>query len=184
MTKLNHYLINNLTQKPSVKVTDSSGKEIKYEIKDNKYYATNFYKTDNEEDAMKHLDHNFDTLAFAEMWSKFLTRDLTGNRYGLYQLTPYLIEGTNMYQKAYNWAHNVDITFVSAHKLLNPAFTNEKISNFTVYDKNMFSVEVYLEKNMVLTRTGSNRVDTMHDTLYFAYHDGAYRLSKLISVVE
>ena len=133
---------------------------------------------------MKKLNHEFDTLAFAEMWSKYLTRDLTGSWHGLYQVTPHLIEGTSMYKQAYGWAHNVDITFVSNHYLATPAFTNEKVSNFTVYNKDMFSVEVYLEKNMVLTRSGSKRVDVMHDILYFAYHDGAYRLSKIQSVVE
>ncbi len=184
MAKLNHYKITNLTKKPSIKVTDAKGKEVKYEVKDGKYYANNYYHTDDEEDAMRHLDHAFDSLAFAERWSKFLTKDLTGNWYGLNQLTPNLIEGTSMYKRAYSWAHSVDITFTSAHNLATPAFTNEKVSNFTIYDKNSFSVEVYLEKNMVLTRSGSKRVDKMHDMLYFVYYDGAYRLSKLQSIVE
>ncbi len=184
MPLLNHYKISHLTKKPNIKVVDSKGNEIKYEVIDNKYYANNYYKTDSEQDAMKKLKHTFDTMAFAEMWSKFLTKDLTGSWHGLYQLTPNLIEKTNMYQSAYNWAHNVDITFTSNHYLATPAFTNEKLSNFTVYNENMFSVEVYLEKNMVLTRSGEKRVSVMHDMLYFAYHDGAYRLSKLQSIVE
>lgn len=179
--KINHYQIVNLTQKPKFKVLDENNKKIDLELKDGKYYADNYFHTDDEAQAMNKLSHDYDSLAFAKKWSLFLTNDLSGNKHGLYQLTPNLVEGTQMYQRAYNWATQVDITFTSNHTLAKETFTNTKVSNFTVYNENTFSVQVYLEKNMVVGGY-LKQVDKLHDIFYYTYYDGAYRLVKMVSV--
>ena len=88
-----------------------------------------------------------------------------------------------MYQRAYSWATNVDITFTSIHTLDKDTFTNTKVSNWTVYNENAFSVEVYLEKNMTLI-DGQKKKDVLHDIFYYVYYDGAYRLVHMKSVTE
>jgi len=85
-----------------------------------------------------------------------------------------------MYDMAYGWSHNVDITFVSSHRLKNPVFTNESVKNFIIYNDNAFSCEVYLEKNMVVS--GKDKVDVMHDRLYFIYYEGGYKLVDIKSL--
>ena len=180
VVSLNHYHIDDLLVRPSLEVVDDDDNKIDYVMKEGKYYI-DYFKTDDEKEAMNHLVASFDSIGFAKMWSKFLTNDLSGTYHGINQLKPYLVEGTDMYKKAYNWAHGVDITFTSIHTL--DSFTNEKVSNFTIYNKYAFSVEVYLEKNMTLNRSGK-RVDKMHDILYFVYYDGEFRLSKLQSIME
>ena len=136
------------------------------------------------EEAYKYLAHDgFDPIKFAENWSLFMTADLDGPRWGFYTLTPNLIEGTQMYNKAYSWATLVDIQFTSIHTLDKEPFTNEKISNITIYNENAFSVEVYLEKNMTLN-DGQKRVDKLHDIYSYVYYDGAYRLMAMKSVSE
>jgi hypothetical protein len=87
-----------------------------------------------------------------------------------------------MYQKAYNWATQVDVTFTSIHTLDKETFTNPKVSNFTIYNENAFSAEVYLEKNMTLIDRQKRQI-VLHEMIYFVYYDGAYRVMHMQSVV-
>ncbi|MBQ6841058.1 MAG: hypothetical protein IJO63_02955 [Bacilli bacterium] len=180
---LNHYKVSNLTYKPEVTIKDAKGKKVEYEVKDGAYYANDFFNTDDADKAMEKLNNEYDPLPFAKNWSLFLTADLPGTRWGLYTLTPNLIEGTEMYKKAYSWATQVDITFTSIHTLDKETFTNTKVSNYTIYNENAFSVEVYLEKNMTLI-DGQKKKDVLHDIFYYVYYDGAYRLVHMKSVTE
>lgn len=171
----NHYKITNLTKKPKIKVM-SGNDEIKVTNEKSTYYGVSYFKTDDKDAAFAKLTNkDYDPLTFAKNWSLFLTADLSGERYGLYTLTPNLVEGTALYKRAYSWATNVDITFTSMHTLDKDTFTNVKMNGFTVYNANAFSVDIYLEKNMTLVN-GEKRVDTLNDTFYYAYIDGAYRL--------
>ena len=171
----NHYKITNLTKKPKIKVM-SGNDEIKVTNEKSTYYGVSYFKTDDKDAAFAKLTNkDYDPLTFAKNWSLFLTADLPGERYGLYTLTPNLVQGTALYKRAYSWATNVDITFTSMHTLDKETFTNVKMNGFTVYNENAFSVDIYLEKNMTLVN-GEKRVDTLNDTFYYAYIDGAYRL--------
>lgn len=171
----NHYKITNLTRKPKIKVMNGNN-EVKVTNEKSNYYGVTYFKTDDKDAAFEKLTNkDYDPLTFAKNWSLFLTADLPGERYGLYTLTPNLVEGTALYKRAYSWATNVDITFTSMHTLDKDTFTNVKMNGFTVYNENAFSVDIYLEKNMTLVN-GEKRVDTLNDTFYYAYIDGAYRL--------
>ena len=171
----NHYKITNLTKKPKIKVLNGNN-EVKVTNEKSNYYGVTYFKTDDKDAAFEKLTNkDYDPLTYAKNWSLFLTADLPGERYGLYTLTPNLVEGTALYKRAYSWATNVDITFTSLHTLDKDTFTNVKMNGFTVYNENAFSVDIYLEKNMTLVN-GEKRVDTLNDTFYYAYIDGAYRL--------
>ena len=171
----NHYKITKLTKKPKIKVMNGNN-EVKVTNEKSNYYGVTYFKTDDKDAAFEKLTNkDYDPLTFAKNWSLFLTADLPGERYGLYTLTPNLVEGTALYKRAYSWATNVDITFTSLHTLDKDTFTNVKMNGFTVYNENAFSVDIYLEKNMTLVN-GEKRVDTLNDTFYYAYIDGAYRL--------
>lgn len=171
----NHYKITNLTKKPKIKVMNGNN-EVKVTNEKSNYYGVTYFKTDDKDAAFEKLTNkDYDPLTFAKNWSLFLTAVLPGERYGLYTLTPNLVEGTALYKRAYSWATNVDITFTSMHTLDKDTFTNVKMNGFTVYNENAFSVDIYLEKNMTLVN-GEKRVDTLNDTFYYAYIDGAYRL--------
>ncbi len=184
LPKLNHYKISGLTSKPEVVIKDKDGKKITAEYKDKAYYANDYYHTDSLDDAFKKLAHkDFDPLKWAENWSLFLTADLPGERWGFYKLSPNLIEGTTMYKRAYSWATQIDIQFTSVHELDKETFTNEKVSNITVYNNQAFSVEIYLEKHMTLS-DGQKKTDALHDMFYYAYYDDAYRLISMKSVTE
>ena len=184
LPKQNHYKVKNLTSRPEIIIKDDSGSVIDPQIKDGAYYANDFYHTDLIDDAVEKLaNKDFDPIKFAENWSKFLTADLDGERWGLYTLTPNLIEGTTMYKRAYSWATQIDIQFTSVHTLDKEPFTNEKTSNITVYNDKAFSVEVYLQKHMTLI-DGQKKTDTLNDIFYYVYYDGAYRLIAMKSVTD
>lgn len=177
------YLINNLVYKPTIKILDENNKEVNYELKNNKItISKDFKEIENIEEAKKYIKDSFDVLDLAEKYSLFLTDDLAHGVYGhgFSKISPYLIKDNYMYEMAHGWAYQVDITFVSNHRLKNPIFTNEKVNNFIFYNDNAFSCEVYLEKNMVVN--GQDRVDIMHDRLYFVYYEGGYKLVDMKSI--
>ncbi len=180
------YAIENLINEPRIVIKDDQGKEVEFEIKDNKIEIKKEYKEIAKyEDAKQYIKGNFDVLSFAETWSKFLTRDLTGVRHGFDQyISPYLIPDSKMYKVAYGWATGVDITFTSAHRLKNPPFVNEKVENCVIYNEDAFSCEVSLEKHMLLTRSGETKIDNMHDRFFFIYKNGSYKFVDNISLNE
>ena len=85
-----------------------------------------------------------------------------------------------MYKIAYDWAHGIDITFTSRHRLKDPAFTEEKLSNFVIYSDKAFAVDVSLKKNMVVA--GEDRVMEMNDRMYFVYYNDAWRLLSMEAI--
>ena len=181
ISKSKTYKINNLVYEPSIKILDNNDKDVQYEVKNGKIVVSNEFKEiETLENAKEYIKEDFDILNLAENYSLFLTNDLGGSLHGFYKLSPYLIKDSYMYQMAYGWATNVDITFVSNHYLKNPVFTNEEVKNFVIYNDSAFSCEVYLEKNMVVR--GEDRKDTMHDRLYFIYYDGGYKLVDMKSI--
>jgi len=181
ISKSKTYAINNLVYEPDIKITDNNNKEINYKLNGNKIVIDyNFKEFKTLEEAKDYIKGDFDIMKLAENWSLFLTDDLTGSEHGFYQLTPYLIENSYMYEMAYGWSHNIDIKFVSSHRLKNPVFTNERLENFIIYNDNAFSCEVYLEKNMIVS--GKDKVDIMHDRLYFIYYEDGYKLVNMESI--
>ncbi len=183
ISKRQVYTINNLFTKPSIKILDENDKEVEYKLEDNKINIDNNFKEINEyEDAKNYIKDDFDILKFAETYSLFLSDDLQGTNHGFEVIKPYLINDSYMYNMAYKWSRSIDITFVSNHKLKSPTFTNESLSKFIIYNENAFSVEVYLDKNMIVS--GKDLVDTMHDRLYFIYYNGGYKLVDMASVTE
>lgn len=112
-----------------------------------------------------------DPLELAKMWSLFMTRDLSGTRYGFYRLEEYLIKDSYLRQVAWKWATGVDITFTSRHTLGNPPFQVAEVSNFVTYGTNAFSCDIHLEKQLRLTATGAKVNDVINSTFYFVYYD-------------
>ena len=161
--------------------TDKDGKKVKTITKEDVITVENsYFKTDDNDVAQEKLVEKFDILSFAEKYSLFLTNDLRGGYHGFSVLSPYVIQGTDMYKRIYDWAHGIDITFTSRHTLKNPTFTNEKLSNFVIYSDKAFSVDVTLEKNM--TVKGEDRVMKMNDRLSFVYYDGGWKLISMESI--
>lgn len=171
LPKMINYKLDNFTTQPDIVIEDENGNKLDYEVKNHKVEVSSLFKSvDTYDEAKKYIAKEINPLDIAEKWSLFLTDDLKGERHGFTGLSQYLVKGTSLYNMAYSWATSVDITFTSKHTLKDPAFTNTKVSDFEIYGKNAFSCIVYLEKNMKIAN-GNDKVDVMHDKLYFAYYD-------------
>ncbi len=112
-----------------------------------------------------------DPLEAAKLWNLFMTRDLTGERYGFYKLAEHLINDSYLRNVAWKWATGVDITFTSSHSLRNPPFQVAEVTNFVAYGPNAFSCDILLEKELLLHRDATVVPDKMHSTFYFVYYD-------------
>ncbi|HOZ54590.1 MAG TPA: hypothetical protein PK993_00880 [Clostridia bacterium] len=176
------YKVNKLAMKPEIKIYNDNNNEVSFtENGENIIAQANYYTTNDLNDAMSKIKSEFDILSFAKKWSLFLTDDLNGATHGFETLKPYLIKDSYMWKMAYSWATSVDITFTSSHTLKDPAFTNEKISNFVIYNDKAFSCDVYLEKNMNVARIGS-QTDKMNEKMYFVYLNGSWRLVNMQAI--
>lgn len=169
------YEVTGLIEKPKVEVKNALGEKVKTIKEDGVIMVNNpYFNTDNNDEAQQKLIASINILEIAEKYSLFLTADLPGYHYGFNTLNQYLIEDTEMYNIAYDWAHGIDITFTSRHRLKNPVFTDEKLSNFVVYSDKAFSVDVSLKKNMLVNN--EDRIMEMSDRMYFVYYDNAWKL--------
>ncbi|MBQ8821931.1 MAG: hypothetical protein IJZ82_04765 [Lachnospiraceae bacterium] len=106
-----------------------------------------------------------DVLSVAQSWSLFMSNDLP-----FAEVKPHLIKDSYQYEVARKYATGVDIKFTSQHTLLNPAFSEEKVSNFMFLAENCFSVDISFVKHMQL-RTGKKVDDAMNDRFYFVKYD-------------
>ena len=181
MPVLSTYHIDNLSSEAKITVKDFLDKEVELTIKDNVYKVKDtIYKVDSLDNVKKYINDIPDVLDIAKNWSKYLSKDLTGPYYGFTNIiSKYVIDGTMMYERAYKWSRNIDITFISKHILKDPAFSNESIKNCTVYDSDSFSCEVYLEKNMLVGTARTPQTDVMHDYLYFLRVNNEWKLMNI-----
>ena len=180
--KKNIYTIENLVYEPQIKITDENDKEVQYKLNGNKINVNReCIKVDTLEEANKYLKNPvLDILSLAENYSLFLTDDLGGERHGLYKLTPYMLEDTVLYDRAYSFSRSADILMVATHTFRNPRFSNEKLENFIIYNDSVFSVDVHLEKNMVVSY--KDKVDILNDRFYFIYYNDGYKWVKSESI--
>ncbi len=164
------YLVKGLTDAPEVKVTGRDGKPIEFNTKGSKLSIEVPCEKYADVAAAKGKIRNFpDVQEIARQWSLYLTNDLAGGHEGFDTLKEYLIEGTYLYQYAYNWSVSVDRKFTTSHRFAKEMFSEEKVCNFKVYSDREFSCDVFLQKNMLIySRT---HVDKMGEHMHFVYYD-------------
>lgn len=166
------YAIPELLKKPEIKVLDVNGELVECKQEGNTTTKElDFITVANEEEAKQYIKGEINISAVAKDWSLYLTDDLQGRLHGYDNIGKYLIKDSDLDKFAYKWATGVDITFVSSHTLLQPTFTDLKISNFEIYNENAFSCEVYLQKNLRLTAGGKRIEDKMNERMYFVCYD-------------
>jgi len=119
------------------------------------------------------ISKQVDVLEIAKMWSKLMTNDLEGSQNGFRTIEEYLMKGSYLYDVAYKWVTNIDITFTFSHVLKNPPFTEERVSDYVGYGNNLFSCDIYFVKHMedIKDRNEGEIVDIMNSTFYFLYYD-------------
>lgn len=163
------YRVEGLAKAPTFSVTDNLGNTVNYLItKGNELTIT---RLSGLSEFPEELSAQVDPLAIAKKWSLFMTDDLEGSLNGYYNMRDYLVRGSYYDTVAYQWATNIDITFISDHVFRDPAFSKESVSNVVIFADNCFSCDIYFEKHMTLTRTGKAQDDTFHRQMFFVYID-------------
>ncbi len=152
-----------LKNEVEVCVTDDAGQEIL--LLDEKTEYSFLLKDKFLPEVPTEVAEEVDVLSIAQKWSLFMSADVK-----LSEISPYLIKDSYQYEVARKYAIGTDITFISAHTLGNPPFTEETVDNFVWITDNSFSVDVSFTKNMIL-EVGSRRKDKMNDRFYFVKYD-------------
>lgn len=178
--KVNHYLVTNLSYTPEVSIIDSNNKEFDYNYENGIYNATVVTTLNSYEELSNVLKVDYNPVNLIENYSLFTTKDLDGTLYGFYQISPYLVENTILYNKAYSWVTGIDAAYMETHTLDNPIFSKEEFTNYIVYNEYTFSVEVHLEK--ILHTNSGNQTDSLNARMYFTYYDGIYHLVSMESL--
>ncbi|MCR5583919.1 MAG: hypothetical protein K6F63_00615 [Lachnospiraceae bacterium] len=181
MPELVRYEIKGMLKLPELQILDNLGQPVKYTFTDN-------YFEIQEQTAMEEVPEEVlaeaDPIESAKMWSLFLSNDLSGSRHGFGTIKNYLVPGTYLYQNAEAFGKSIDITFASSHE--EPVFVAEKVSNYIRYGENLFSCDIYLNKEMYLTTNyeKGNVYDEINSTFFFCKYNGEWRIAGQLAKVE
>lgn len=166
MPVLVEYKVTGLVHNPDIRVYDTTGAEVLTTPDADGNIAVDY------QDALDEMPEEYynDALKMAQAWENFLTGDLGGANNGLATVQKYLIKDSYYWEIARSYAHGEDITFISAHTIGNPPYSNIEVTDYVSYGENCYSCHIYFEKNMIL-KSGASRVDTINSTFYFVKYD-------------
>lgn len=160
---INRYDIAILEKDAEVTVTDEMGQAVSFEKGKTSYDFTS--QRNALETVPDTVSAELDVLGVAQKWSLFMSNDIAFS-----QIKHNFIADSYQYKVALQYATGEDITFTSEHALMNPAFTENSVSNFVWITEDSFAVDVSFVKHMVL-RVGTKVDDSMNDRFYFVKYD-------------
>ena len=174
------YVFENLAFEPEFSVKNNGGAEVELTKDKKNNYSAKAEFTSSEE-AKKVITAEMDPLAMAQLWSKFMTDDVPGAYHGFERVVEEcrLLEDTSLYTQGRSWSRGVDVQFVSVHTL--KGFENSKVDNYVKYNDNLYSCDVYTEKNMVL-KTGASRTDVFNNRMFFVKINGTWYLVDMFAL--
>ena len=169
------YTLSGLTQWPDLRITDG-GKDVQFEKSPDIKLGLGYEECASLEAA----GCDFDAYDFIQKWMKFMQNDLAGGRRGFNTLENCFIKDSDQYVKALEWATNVDITFVSDHVILNPAFTDEGVDNVIKYSDDAVSFDGHMKFHIKVK--GKEKPQTFNSTIYLVKYEDAWRVVNIRSI--
>ncbi len=183
MPRLAEYSFSNALAAPELLIYDNLGNMILPEWENERYIHSNQTMLPKiREDVMTEEE----AIRYIKMVSDYMTNDLDatpifrdskGNKVeyrenmstagltyevnhtsgrGFNTLKEYLLPDSYRYNVLKNWGFGEDIWTVSKHKTP-PPYSNISISNFVMYGKNVFSIDVSFEKTLMLWSSSNHR---------------------------
>ena len=171
------YVLDHLTQWPDLRITDG-GKDVPFEMAEKISLGLEYEQCASLEAA----GCDFDAYDFNQKWMLFMQNDLSGGRRGFNTIEHYFVKDSDQYVKAYEWGTNVDITFVSDHVILNPAFTDEGVTNVVKYNDNAVSFDGHMKFHIKVK--GREKVQTFNSTVYLVNYDGEWRVANIRGITQ
>lgn len=163
-----------LQKNAAVALLDADGKTVKLE--EGKTQHT-FSHAQVLEAVPQEVSSQVDVLLVAQNWSKFMSND-----YSFQNMAQLMVPDSYQYQVAKKYSTSVDSKFFASHTLLDPAFTDNKVENFTWITPNSFSVDISFVKHMWLTSGRKKVDDAMNDRFYFVRYQGQWLLAGMKEV--
>lgn len=119
-------------------------------------------------------------LENTERYTNFFSVDLPGARGSIspikdmFPQDSYYLELAETYRREDMWMY-------SSHNA--PVFKNESVSHYIRYSEDLFSCEVYFDKEMLLHKTGKIKVDTTNFRLYYGLLDGKWKILDIVTLL-
>lgn len=175
------YLFRNALDEPEISIVDNNGNVVDAE------YIKNEIKIEQiagESEVPKEISDSATPLETAKKWSLFLTRDLPGDEYGFQTMKEYLVKDSVLYKAGDNWAHGIDITLTSDHRLCDPAFVNESISNYVRYNERCFSCDIAFVEQIILVKTSGRKNNKINARIFFYLDDdGKWKMLEMTDIL-
>lgn len=170
-----HYEIAILKENAKIEVKDGAGAPVELDAGASEQDLT---KPLPKQDAVpEEIAKEIDVLQVAQHWSLFMSNDRTFT-----EMAKEMDPDSYQYEVAKKYSTSIDKQFFASHTLLSPAFTENKVSNFTQITPDAFSVEVRFVKRMRLNNGGKVVEDAMNDCFYFVRNEDGWRLAALKEV--
>jgi len=119
-------------------------------------------------------------LENTERYTNFFSVDLPGCRGSvspikdMFPSNSYYLELADTYRREDMWMY-------SSHNA--PVFRNETVGHYIRYSDDLFSCEVYFDKDMLLHKTGKVKVDTTNFRLYYGLLDGEWKILDIVTLL-
>lgn len=177
--KLVTYETSGLLAKPAIQIVDQNGAVVEAQEERNGQQTVvslgQFSETEMPADLAAKVLEN------AERYTNFFSVDLNGCRNSvgpikdMFPDDSYYLELADTYRREDMWMY-------SSHNA--PVFRNEEVSHYIRYSEDFFSCEVYFDKDMLLHKTGTVKVDTTHFRLYYGNLDGQWKILDIVTLLD
>lgn len=172
------YHVEGLFEKPEVEICDAFGISVEY----SEDYEAGHTQIIIDTFPVSGMDPQLaaQVLENAERYTNFFSRDLPGCQESvepiadMFPRDSYYLELAENYRKEDMWTY-------SAHS--EPAFENEKVSDYIRYSDDLFSCEVYFDKRIVL-KTKAVRIDTTHTRFFYGYVEGGWKILDMQTILD
>ena len=170
-----HYEIAILKENAAIAVTDGQGNPVSLEQGATELDLTT--PLPKQDTVPQEIADQIDVLQVAQHWSLFMSNDRSFT-----EMAKEMDPDSYQYEVAKKYSTSIDKQFFASHTLLSPAFTENKVGNFTQITPDAFSVEVSFIKHMRLNNGGKVVKDAMNDVFYFVRNEDGWRLAALKEV--
>lgn len=174
--KLVEYRVEGMLNAPDVTIYNNQGEMIMYAADEQGNICVDSFMTSTIDAGLA-----AQVLLNARNYSNFFSRDIEGCRSSVAPIAYMFPENSYYLELAENYRLN-DMWMYSAHET--PVFTGEMVSNYVVYTPELFSVDVYFEKNMTLTLNGENRQDITNTRYFYAKINDEWLIVDMQSVTR
>ena len=173
------YRTEGLLEVPVVEIFDPNGNPVNVEVKTNGTLTSASLKEFGESEMPADLEAM--VLEQTERYTNFFSVDLPGCRNSVSPIKD-MFPADSYYLSLADTYRREDMWMYSSHDA--PKFKNEKVSHYVRYTEDLFSCEVYFDKEMLLHKTGKVKVDTTNFKLYYGNLDGEWKILDIVTLLS